>query len=340
MNSNICVIGYFGYVDNQLDGQTIKTREIYNLIKNNTESKLTYIDTQELRKKPYLLLSFIIKVRKADVIVYLPGRNNLTKLFKWIWRFKKKRTKIIYTVVGGWLAEFINGNHELISRLSTFDLIGVETNSLKKKLETEYDFKNVEVLPNFRAINYQPKPNQNQEGLKMAFMARVTETKGCDIIFSIAEKIRENSIKDISIGFYGNIDSEYKDRFFSQLSKYGDICRYGGLVEPEKVYEVLNDYDVLLLPTYYEGEGFPGSITDAYKAGIPVMVSEWKDIPEFVDHGQSGFVVKDNNADSYYELIKLLYDDKTKLTEMKKRAFAKSHEYSAEKSWEIIKKYL
>lgn len=35
MQKNILIIGYFGYVTNQLDGQTIKTRNVFDLIKRN-----------------------------------------------------------------------------------------------------------------------------------------------------------------------------------------------------------------------------------------------------------------------------------------------------------------
>lgn len=46
----ILVFGYFGYVTNQLDGQTIKTREIYELIKSHDEYDVCYADTQEFRE--------------------------------------------------------------------------------------------------------------------------------------------------------------------------------------------------------------------------------------------------------------------------------------------------
>lgn len=46
----ILVLGYFGYKNHQIDGQTIKTRQIYDLLRERLpEYKHGYVDTQELQ---------------------------------------------------------------------------------------------------------------------------------------------------------------------------------------------------------------------------------------------------------------------------------------------------
>ena len=97
---------------------------------------------------------------------------------------------------------------------------------------------------------------------------------------------------------------------------------------------VLSEYDALVLLTRYEGEGFSGSILDAYISGIPVLVTDWLFLPEFVDEGETGFVVKD--VDQFIEKVKLLANDKVLLKAMKQNAVAKSQEFSAEKAWSKI----
>ncbi|MFR3494185.1 MAG: glycosyltransferase [Blautia sp.] len=52
--------------------------------------------------------------------------------------------------------------------------------------------------------------------------------------------------------------------------------RYKGMVPFNQSTEVLKNYDALLFPTYYEGEGFAGTIIDAFAAGLPVIASDWK----------------------------------------------------------------
>lgn len=339
----ILVIGYFGYVTNQIDGQTIKTREIFALLHDRCSGSVDYCDTQALRSKPLTIISVMNKVRKADIIVYLPGKNNLIYLLDLIWLFANKRTKFIYPVVGGWLSDFIEGKTKLIRRLKTFAFIGVETLSLKSKLINKYGFTNVDILTNFRSFKYHPTITEKSaidNGLNIVFMARVSHTKGVDTIFDVAELLKADGVNDVTITFYGKIESGYESVFFSRIDKLNQICTYGGLVQPADVYKTLNQYDLLVLPTFYEGEGFPGSIVDSYKSGLPVIVSRWKDLPEFVEDGKTGFLVEPNNSSQIYKIILYLKRKHQKLYELKQKAYSKSYEFGSEKAWNILKKFL
>ena len=40
---------------------------------------------------------------------------------------------------------------------------------------------------------------------------------------------------------------------------------------------------MLLLPTYWEGEGYPGIIIEALSVGLPILTTTWKQIPEMVN---------------------------------------------------------
>ena len=45
----ILVLGYFGYNTNQLDGQTVKTRDIYRLVEEQAGGKVDYYDTEDFQ---------------------------------------------------------------------------------------------------------------------------------------------------------------------------------------------------------------------------------------------------------------------------------------------------
>lgn len=337
----VLVLGYFGYRTNQLDGQTIKTREIYNLISDNSLcDKVLYFDTQDLKyskASAFLLLKMIII---SDVICYLPGKNNLKYLFPLIYFLSLLfKFDIIYIVVGGWLYEYITNKRLLISCLRNIKVLLVESVSLKNKLENGCNFNNVELFPNFRLCDYTPVFKVNSK-LKLVFMARIIKDKGVDYIFDFASFCVEKGLdKYIDITFYGPIGKEYESEFFSQLSCF-NFTRYNGVVPYQSVYQVLNDYDVLLLPTRYEGEGFPGSIIDAYKAGLPVIVSNWKDLPEFVEEGKTGFVFDLSSKTEMFNVIIKLMNNHSLLFQMKNYSFNKSMDYSPVRAWDILKSYL
>lgn len=338
--NNIFILGYFGYVTNQLDGQTIKTREIYELFKTKYTGAVTFFDTQNFKNKPLNIIKLFKLVHNSNVIVYLPGQSNLRYVFPLISLFIKKRTKIIYPVVGGWLDSFLCDRPWLIKQLSKFTLIGAETKRLKNNLESLYHFNNVKVLTNFRSKEYVPFANPINGILRVVFMARITRAKGCDTIFEIAERLEKENIDNIKFTFYGKIDPSYESVFLGRIKKLNNNCSYGGLIQPQDVYSTLNRHDVLILPTFYEGEGFPGSVIDSYKAGIPVIVSKWKDLPEFVVQGKTGFVVELNRHEDFYKLLIKLSKDSEALSDLKKHAYLESMNYSSEGAWSVISEYL
>ena len=47
-------------------------------------------------------------------------------------------------------------------------------------------------------------------------------------------------------------------------------------------------YFALLFPTRFYTEGIPGTILDAYAAGIPVICSRWESCADVVDDGVTG----------------------------------------------------
>jgi glycosyltransferase involved in cell wall biosynthesis len=55
--------------------------------------------------------------------------------------------------------------------------------------------------------------------------------------------------------------------------RFPEYVVYGGVVPFNKSVEVLKDYFAVLFPTYYEGEGFAGTIIDAHSAGVPIIAS-------------------------------------------------------------------
>ena len=71
---------------------------------------------------------------------------------------------------------------------------------------------------------------------------------------------------------------------------------YGGVLRPSQIPAVLADHDVLLLPTYFSSEGYPGVILEAMQCGRPVISTRWRSIPEVVEHEKSGLLVSPRSS--------------------------------------------
>lgn len=345
MNNNILILGYFGYRTNQIDGQTIKTRQVFNLFKQKTSGSndltLDYFDTQSLQFCIFNYLHLLGKLFKSKQIIYMPGRGNFKLFFPILFFLSFFSNKsILLIAIGGWLSEYLVSlslHQYLIRQIS---VVLVESYELKNNLISNNSISRVEVIPNFRIHKFVPIMVQNKiKKLDMVFMSRITETKGVNYIFDFFDWMSLNGDYNIQIDFYGPIDDNYKKYFLSKVNSYSQIS-YNGIVEPDDVYTVLTNYDLLVLPTFYDGEGFPGAIIDAYISGIPVIASNWKQIPEYIDQGNSGFLFDLDKKEDFYNYLILLYHDQRMLYDFKIKSKIKSLDYSSDKAWNIISNYL
>lgn len=325
----ILVIGYFGYNTNQLDGQTVKTRDVYRLAKEQVEGNVEFYDTQDFKYHKLSIFRMFWKVICCNTLFYLPAHNNLKVIFPIIYCLSViSRFKIHYFVVGGWLREFIAHlpvHKYMLARISG---IHVETKRLKNELEEFYKYKNVDIFPNFRFFDFTPIRTESDR-LRIVFMARVQKMKGLDWIFNLADYIVENKLEDrYSITFYGPIFDEDRDYFESNVRKY-DFVEYKGVLQPEEIYQTLSNYDLMLLPTHYYTEGLPGSVVDAYIAGIPVIVTKWKHSHEFIEEGYSGYIVPfENGADSLVNRVVEIESNRLILKNLKKNVLNKRKEFA------------
>lgn len=341
------VLGAFGYDTNQLDGQTVKTRNVYKLLQENY-GEVDYVDTMHIRRKPLSLFKSLWKLIRCNKLILIPCLNNLTYIFPVVYYLSKLfRYDIIHICVGGWQLEYFIGNERFDShprqlrlsrKIKAFlpEMIKVE-NDLKNQL----GFTNTDVFPNFRFISSDAKQvYTTSTTLRLVFLARVDKNKGYDTIFSFAREIEEKGY-DISIDFYGPINQSDKDEFLTLVERYKSVVTYKGILQQDQVTMTLVNYDLMLLPTRYYTEGFPGSVLDAYIAGIPVIATNWKHAHEFIDDTKTGFVVSFNDSQNEFnERILTLYRDRKMLQHMKTESFKKRLQYSDNCALSVLSKYL
>lgn len=321
--NKILVLGYFGLQTNQLDGQTVKTRDLYRLVSQEFDN-VEYYDTEDFKINKLSIIKMFWKVMTCQTIVYLPAHNNLRVIFPLIFILSKIfRSKIHYFVVGGWLREFLSNLPIHRFMLRNISGIHTETQILKSELQTYYHFTNVDVFPNFRFFDFHPSRIASDK-LRIVFMARINKMKGLDWVFNLAEYISSHRLEDkITLTFYGPIHNEDRDYFEEELSKY-HFAKYKGVLHPSEIHQTLDNYDLMLLPTHYYCEGLPGSIVDAYISGIPVIVTEWKHAREFVDDGICGYVIPfENGKEVLIEHVVRLMNNHNILRELQIGALSK-----------------
>lgn len=281
------------------------------------------------------LVKFPFVVQKKDIVSFHTtwDFNFTVGPFLWLWAsfFKKK---IIYHFFGGdfhthfqKLPIFIK--HIYLKTILSSDVIFFETKACIKYFE-DLGVKNIKWLPNARKKEIN-KLSDNIYSKKFVFISRVINEKGINEIIELSRLLDNSYTFDI----YGPIDERYFNKDNFQLSN----VNYKGELQPQEVSNILKNYNFLLLPTYFSGEGYPGIIIEALAYGVPSITTNWISIPEIIQHNYNGYLMEPKNVIKLKQIIENI--DNYHYQCLRKNAFASFSNFDENIVFEkIVKAYL
>lgn len=343
MNKKIIgIIGYFAVGLSKSGGQEVKTCSISEeLCRIYGKGEVEKIDTLNWRKHP---VRFFVRVvllgLKCKNVVILPAHKGIRVLAPILLAVQKCRYfKIHYAVIGGWLPSMTSTNKRLKRMLQQFDYIYVETSSMKKSME-EQNFKNIVLFPNFKhitPIEQDDISDDYEEPYRLCFFARITEEKGLSDIVDAVLWINAKYDKDVfTLDIYGPVQRGQEYWFAELRKKFGKSIQYRGVVEPDESVTVLKTYFGLVFPTHYKTEGIPGTILDAYSAGIPVISSRWDNCGDLLDEGKTGYGYELGDIEELIKCLEKVYDDPYRFISMKINCIKKAENFSPDKIVKIM----
>ena len=95
-----------------------------------------------------------------------------------------------------------------------------------------------------------------------------------------------------------------------------DDVDYAGFVAGEKKTGLLRDCDCLCFPTYYHAESFGLVVVEAMAAGMTVVTTRWRAIPELLSADYPGYVPVRSPASIAAALLPAMAEDGTSLREL------------------------
>jgi glycosyltransferase involved in cell wall biosynthesis len=122
---------------------------------------------------------------------------------------------------------------------------------------------------------------------RFVFIGQVKKTKGINEILAVFPGLP----REYSIDIYGPLSAEYRKDDFLLPN-----VTYKGPIAPDDAPKILSGYDVLVLPTYHPGEGYPGVIIEAFSVGVPVISTNMRGIREIVNE-DVGVLIDGGSAD-------------------------------------------
>ena len=338
MKKKISIIGHYGKDKPFLDGQTIKTKILTEeLVQRFGESAISKVDTYGGKKVlPKLFFKCFASLQKSKNIIILPAHNGLRFFVPILTGFNRFfKRKLFYVVIGGWLPSYLHSRKGLAKKLKKFDGIFVETNTMKKALE-EQGFTNIEIMPNFKRLKVLEESEliyPDGEPYKLCTFSRVMKEKGIEDAVNAVKMVNEQLGRiAYTLDIYGQIDGNQTEWFKKLQQDFPEYVRYGGVVAFDKSVDVLKDYFALLFPTYYQGEGFAGTIIDSFAAGIPVIASDWRYNPEIISDYVTGRIFSVHKTDELEQILASWVDNITILVQMKENCLSIAREYLPEKA--------
>lgn len=283
--------------------------------------KVITVDTLNWKKRPWVMLELVFTLllhRKAKVIISAnPGSaDTLIGLIKKMCL----PNDCFYWVVGGSFHEMINEGRFSASTYTFLKGIFVQGQSMVDSLKKS-GLNNAVFVPNSKIIDHYGQKNPRKDGkTHFVFLSRIEEYKGCTDIFRSIRLLNESGyLGKYDIVFYGreSEDVAYAKFFKDQVASLPEV-EYKGLLNLRETinYDELAGYDVMLFPTYWHGEGFPGIVIDAYISSLPIIASDWNLNKDVIDEGQTGWLISPHDVNALAERMMFVIDHPEEVNRM------------------------
>lgn len=306
------------------DGGRIRTALYYKKLQEEGFD-VSFVELQGWQKKIFSLIFQIKKaIKENDIVLLMSGPRSSRYLVKLCAFFnKKKRARIVFSMLGvgpiqqkikklepNQVNEFINNkktfgikDSNMGKYLSKLNLILAQNEIIASWYKRFYSIENVDILDNFREIpsreKYENKTVEyNEEYVKIVYFSRLTEKKGVLDLLDIVKSINKGKLKRrLKLDIWGEMQLTEKEqeKFKEMLDK--DVI-YKGVLQNDKAIATLSEYNFMVFPTKYHGEGTSGSIIESLLAGTPVLCSSYSQAPLLITNGVDGMIFTINDLDS------------------------------------------
>lgn len=341
MGKKIGIIGHFGADTNSCDGQTVKTKNLFELLERSEENKIMKVDTYFFKTNKIRLFIDTLKcLLMCEHIFLMVSERGMQFYLPFLFYANKITKKTIYHyIIGSELLALVDKNPKLIKYLNALAANWFEYESGTQYLQQK-GVNNVSTLVNFKMITPVSEASRYKEEDKIfrfCTFSRVMEEKGTTDAINVISEINDQAGKTIAaLDIYGPIDKGYEEKFYHLLKKHTDGITYKGIVNSNRSVEVLNQYYALLFPTKWHGEGLAGTIIDSFAAGIPIIATDWNANGELIQHKKQGLLYPNTEFDNLKEAVCWSMDHLEEMNRMRFVSRAEFTKYLPETVMEII----
>lgn len=331
----VVFIGGVGKPDEFVGGELTKNKNILAAL-TQFGRDVRIVDTYGMRKHPYRLFTLLFALfadRNAPVLVST-NLSNIYWLFVVLSKFGSKRV-VSFVATGGSFSKKVLEGRFNAKYLKFLHIILVQGKKMQNELSMA-GLTNHALLLNCKYITHIPCLSPAKRGddiVRFVFVSRMHYQKGVGMILNCCRKLNEMKLtQQYTMTFYGDFSDDVQcERFVLPIIDSMENVEYKGVLNLrcDNGYDELATYDVMLFPSFWRGEGFPGIAIDALIAGLPIIISDWNFNKEVIVHGETGFIIpaRDENA----LLMQMLdaIDNPSKYSDMREECQKNALKYNA-----------
>lgn len=313
-----------------MDGQTAKTQILYRGLIEAGVDNLYVVDTWYNRGSRGRLIGDTIRcLRECDRVILLVSSNGLRLYLPLLFlAHRALGTRLFFDAIGENVKDLLASRPSWARMLDCFERVWVETEGCARAVRG-YLHAEVEVIPNFKSLEAVSVPRGNGPVRRFCTFSRVIPEKGiAEAVRAVAAARWLHPTANLTLDVWGPVEPSYAAEFKELVGRNEDFVFYRGTAPFDNSVEALADQDVLLFPTCWASEGFPGTIVDAFSAGLPVVASDWNSNGEVVEHLETGLVYPTPGIPSLTDAVRWCVENPGDVRRMALNCVAKARDYA------------
>jgi glycosyltransferase involved in cell wall biosynthesis len=267
-----------------IDEKHFNTLQIlWKLIKLIRDSNPDIIHTHEYKSNILAVCSNVILRKRARIVRTLHGLNQAPRDI----RYLKSHIAL-------WIDDIV--------LMHFTDCIVAVSRFLEKELHVKYPGTPIRQINN--AVDIPQQPSDSYQAIRSAFgvspdmlwittAARLVPVKNIEMLIETVRLLRDMRSKKIKVSIFG--DGPLRQYLQSRIRQYdlADIISLYG--HHPDIKSIMHAWDVFVLTS--ESEGLPMSLIEAMSVGVIPICTRVGGIPEVIEEGINGFLIKPGSPD-------------------------------------------